>query len=179
MTDERDPDSASTSDEPLGDLASAVRDRTGETDARAESPRRDGPLADVAAEVDERKRRRRASDDPFESVDVGEIDGEKLWERLAEGDDEGMGVSVPPEAVDDAEGFDGRDVRTIPKDTCHGCPHLADPPELACSHEGTAILEMVDSEHFRVADCPMVVDEESFDPLGADAEDAEDADDAE
>ena len=52
------------------------------------------------------------------------------------------------------------DVRTIPKETCHSCPHFGDPPELHCTHEGTDILAMTDADHFRVADCPIVVDGE-------------------
>jgi hypothetical protein len=157
-------------DEPLGDVAEKVRERTGEPRASGEDPpRREGPLADVASTVDERRRRRdRDADDPFESVDVGELDGEKLWEQLAEGDDAAT-VAVPSEATvegeadgatDDAAVESGRNVRTIPKDTCHGCPHFGDPPELRCTNEGTDILAMTDADHFRVADCPMVVDGE-------------------
>ncbi|WP_193570137.1 MULTISPECIES: hypothetical protein [Halorussus] len=157
-------------DEPLGDLAAEVRNRTGRgrADERApgspgkaaDRPDREGPLADVAAAVDERRRERDGDDvDAFDSVEVGELDGEELWERLAEGEDE-PAVTAPPEAEDDGEWSDGRDVRTIPKATCHGCPHFGDPPELACNHEGTDILAMPDAEHFRVAGCPMVGDDE-------------------
>lgn len=203
-------------DEPLGDLAEEVRERTGKRrerrerrgerrtrDERADRSEREGPLADVAAAVDERRTRKRGEDDAFESVDVGEVDGEQLWEELAAGG-EGETASVPAErsgdgavssgatadatadatvadattgttadsaatdstadwvadAADTADGHAGREVRTIPKATCHGCPHFGDPPELACTHEGTDILAMVDSDHFRVADCPMVVDGE-------------------
>lgn len=228
-------------DEPLGDLAEEVRQRTGERSRRdgetsgvsagrgGEGPNerddrgrseREGPLADVAAAVDERRTRKRDDADAFESVDVDEVDGEQLWEELAAGEE---GATVPAEqsgdgtvsaesvgnssadatsataadattadatnaatadstdatdataaesattdstadwvadAGDRATDHAGRDVRTISKATCHGCPHFGTPPELACTHEGTDILAMVDSDHFRVADCPMVVDDE-------------------
>jgi len=163
-------------DEPLGDVAAKVRDRTG--DAREpvdrESTPRDGPLADVATQVDERRRRGRDTTDAFESVDVDELDGEKLWERLADDDGSGPSVSVPAgESVEvDDEWGDDRDVRTIPKETCHGCPHFGDPPTLACTHEGTAILAMPDVDHFRVADCPVVVDDEEIGGLTVDTGDA-------
>lgn len=163
-------------DEPLGDLAADVRSRSGGDSASGnpaggeDRPPREGPLADVASEVDERRRRTTGTDDPFESVEVGEIDGGKLWERLAEGNDRTV-VTVPSEETDGEEDSDSRDVRTIPKATCHGCPYFGEPPELACTHEGTDILEMPDAEHFRVADCPMVVEEEKLGALSTESDD--------
>ena len=178
-------ESRPSNDEPLGGVAEKVRERTGK---RRESesgppPRREGPLADVASEVDERRRRRRKGSDPFESVDVGELDGEKLWEQLAEGEDEATvtvsaGDAVQVDAASPAAA-DARDVRTIPKATCHGCPHFGEPPELHCTHEGTDILAMPDADRFRVADCPMVVEgEEDIEGLVGeiDAGDGEDGD---
>ncbi|WP_321112189.1 hypothetical protein [Halorussus salinisoli] len=166
-------------EEPLGDLAEEVRERTGERPPgergeRAGSRTREGPLADVAAEVDERRRRDRDETDAFESVEVGDLDGEQLWERLAEGDD-GPTVTVSPDAADATgatDWSDDRDVRTIPTATCHGCPYFGDPPDLACTHEGTEILAMPDTDHFRVADCPMVVDgEEDVRGIGVESDD--------
>lgn len=161
-------------DEPLGGVAEKVRDRTGEESVDREATPRDGPLADVATQVDERRRRGRDTTDAFESVDVDELDGEKLWERLADDDGGGPSVSVPAgETVEvDDEWGDDRDVRTIPKETCHGCPHFGEPPTLACTHEGTAILAMPDVDHFRVADCPVVVDDEEIGGLTGDPGDA-------
>jgi hypothetical protein len=183
MSDGDDPPkSRPESDEPLADIASEVRERAGDelASGRADRPQREGPLADVASEVDERRRKRDERSDAFESVDVGELDGEKLWERLAEDEDaDDAAVTVPLEEATPADETelddDGRDVRTIPKDTCHSCPHFGDPPELACTHEGTDILAMPDSDHFRVADCPMVVEEEDVSAFGPEAEDGEEA----
>lgn len=115
----------------------------------------DAPLSDLADEV----ARRRDLDpedveDVFEQMDAPEIDAEQLWERLAEGGDETVAFSRRVE--DDVD----RDVRVIPKRTCQRCPYFTDPPEVGCTHDGTDILELVDVDHHKVADCPMVMDEE-------------------
>ena len=183
MTDDESRDGRrSTSDEPLGDLAEAVRERTGDrTPGDRSASRREGPLADVAAAVDERRARGGTDDayDAFESVDVGDLDGEQLWEELAERDAaEADSVAAPTrtDAADAADVESDRDVRTIPKGTCQGCPHLSEPPEVACTHDGTDILRMVDTDHFRVADCPIVDDDEELDlRLGADGSSEGDA----
>jgi len=162
-TDE--PGAADRSAEPLGDLAAEVRSRSD-----GEPVGRTGPLADVASAVDERRRRRESdADSPFESVDVAEIDGEALWERLADDGDGDFEVAAPT-AVADAEWLDGRDVRTIEKSTCHSCPYFDDPPAVACTHGGTDILEMPDVDHFRVADCPMVVDDDEVGSIATDGD---------
>jgi len=119
---------------------------------------RDEPLSDLASDIEERRNRKSERvDDAFEEVDVGDVDTDELWADLLNEDGGELVVSVPREA-----GWDDRDVRTIPKTTCHGCPHVGDPPNLQCTHEGTDILSMPDVEHFRVADCPMVADEDDL-----------------
>ncbi|MFC4553052.1 hypothetical protein [Halorussus sp. GCM10023401] len=152
--------------EPLDDLAREVRTRRRDDRPKADdAPERTGPLSGLAAEVDERRRRSSGDDSGvFEAVEVGDIDGEELWARLADADGSTVGVGADAPA---AESTDDRDVRTVPKTTCHGCPHFAAPPDVACTHEGTEILELVEADRFRVADCPVVVD-------GADRLDAAD-----
>lgn len=120
------------------------------------------PLSDLAAEVG----RRRDADDlenAFEEMDVPDVDAERLWEQLVEGGDDAVVFS---ERVD---GERDRDVRVVPKRTCQNCPYFADPPDVACTHDGTDILELVDVDHHKVADCPMVVDDDALD-AGFDAE---------
>ncbi|MFH5800074.1 hypothetical protein [Haladaptatus sp. CMAA 1911] len=118
----------------------------------------DEPLSGLVSDIEERRNRKsKRADDAFEEVDVGDVDTDELWDDLLNEDGGELVVSVPREA-----GWDDRDVRTIPKTTCHGCPHVGDPPDLRCTHEGTDILSMPDVEHFRVADCPMVADEDDF-----------------
>jgi hypothetical protein len=149
---------------PLSDLARRVsrkrRDRSDQADRSDEEPApdldaelSDGPPPDP-------------DDDPFDRMSVGEIDEETLWSSLG-GDDDTAGVGVDTDPLDgigaasgvESVGDIGAEVRehVVPKDTyCQSCPYLDEPPALACTHEGTEILEVVDSERFRVRNCPMV-----------------------
>ena len=132
----------------------------------------DSPLSDLAREVDERRARRSSSpsDDLFEEVDVDEVDGESVWESLSEieGDDEtgadaGLGPVAGGAPDDDATRVEREDPgaprrdHVVPKSAyCQRCRYISDPPELACGHDGTEIVEVVDSERFRVRGCPLV-----------------------
>lgn len=126
---------------------------------RSQDPeRRDEPLSDLVSDIEERRSRKSERvDDVFEEVNVGGVDTDDLWADLLSEDSGELVVSAPREA-----GRDDRDVRTIPKTNCQGCPHVGDPPNLRCTHEGTDILSMPDVDHFRVADCPMVADEDDL-----------------
>ncbi len=120
----------------------------------------DEPLGNLAEEVKERRNRQsKTVDEAFVEVDVGGVDTDDIWTDLL-GEDGGELVVTAPQ-ID----HDDRDVRIVPKATCHGCPHVADPPNLHCTHEGTDILSMADMDHFRVANCPMVADED-IDTMG-------------
>ncbi len=102
------------------------------------------PLGDVAA----------PGEDPFETpggvfeqVDVGEVDPDEVWDRL----------TGEPEPDPAGEGED--DVVDVSKHSfCEGCEHFSAPPDVHCTHEGTEILEFVDVETVRVANCPVVVE---------------------
>ncbi|SEH48908.1 hypothetical protein SAMN05192561_1034 [Halopenitus malekzadehii] len=116
-----------------------------------------------------------AADDPFEAmdVDVGEVD---VWGTL-ETDDLGSVESAPPtesaldaesgprpnaatDFADDAGEFGESpeyDDRVVDKrEYCQRCPHSTDPPTMACTHEGTQIVEVIEMDRFRVRNCPMV-----------------------
>ena len=131
-TDDAEPQS--DEEEPLGALAERVRAR-----------REDEAVS--------------AEESPFESMDVSEIDSEAVWEELF-GDEETeshIGVGGAAERVDGAA---GTAEYVVEKATfCKRCPFLGDPPELHCTNDGTEILEVVDTEHFRVRECPMVDEE--------------------
>jgi hypothetical protein len=119
---------------------------------------RNEPLSELVSDIEERRNwKSEWVDDAFEEVGVGDIDTDELWADLMSEDGGELVVSAPRET-----GWDDRDVRTIPKTTCHGCPHVGDPPKLRCTHDGTDILSMSDIDHFRVADCPMVADEDDL-----------------
>ena len=130
--------------------------------------RRDAPLGDLAGRVGERSRDRdaRGDRDPFEEVDVGDIDTEELWESIDAGgtdgsDADGLGHYGPPEeAAQRLEETETRDIRPEhvldKREYCQRCPYLSAPPDVACGHDDTDIIEVVDDERFRVRGCPMV-----------------------
>jgi hypothetical protein len=165
-------------DAPLGDLADRVRRRRADREddpfaALEDAGERDGDDPDPAtapgAEPAET-----ADEDPFESVAVDEIDTDELWASLeSEGEgaaagagaDDGSAAAEQPEvgsggAAERVERDDPEARRVdhlVPKAAyCQRCRHLAAPPEVRCTHEGTEIVEVADADHFRVRGCPMV-----------------------
>jgi hypothetical protein len=98
-------------------------------------------------------------DDFFETVDVDAVDDEAVWEAFVEGEtgpEERVGLGAEAEPVSEP------DEHVVPKrDFCQRCPHFDAPPETACTHEGTIIVEVVDTDHFRVRDCPVVADDDA------------------
>lgn len=178
------------SDEPLGDIAEEVRDEDAGTAGAGEGVaedgdgpgERDGPIGEFAAEIDAESGDAGAdpSDQLFEEVDeVGDVDREALWRQVAgedaaarveevrsEVEDEANGPTV--KRPDDAHGTEGvsvedREERVVDKAKyCHNCEYFSGPPETRCTHSGTEILEMVDVDHFRVVDCPVVAEDEEL-----------------
>lgn len=85
--------------------------------------------------------------DPFEEVDVGTAGEDTSWEEL-----------LPAEPTDGA-GIDPTTVgeTVVPKRRyCQGCEHFTAPPAVACTHAHGEIVEVVDVDHFRVRNCPVV-----------------------
>jgi hypothetical protein len=134
-------DDGAVDDAPLEDLARAVRGRREDRESRAREGGDDPP-----------------EDDLFEPVDVGEVDDEAVWESLeteTEPDDR-VGLGAETE-----RGADPNEHVVPKRDFCQRCPHLADPPETACTHQGTTIVEAVDTDRFRVRNCPVAEDDEA------------------
>lgn len=96
--------------------------------------------------------------DPFESGDWGTDEGdESVWEDLSE--------PVEPETRTTEEG--GRRLSEVNKHSfCEQCEHFTGPPEIACTNEGTEILEFIDMKTVRVADCPIVEERERLEEAG-------------
>lgn len=120
----------------------------------------DVPFADLAAETRTRRRRagERADDDPFEEMDVGALDDENAWESLADADADGR--AAPGGAATRVGETDDRPEHVVSKrEYCQRCRHFSDPPAVECGHDGTDIVEAVDSDQFRVRGCPMVSDD--------------------
>lgn len=166
---------------PLADLAEKLpADQRGDraTDEAPESREEEQlpeemPSAEGAAfeelAGDMRKRRQRREENPesgpFETMDVGEVDGEAVWEELLTDEElneaeRAVGAGVSATEVGSATPGE-RTEHIVPKDQfCSRCPYLTDPPGLACGHEGTEIVEVTDSEQFRLRGCPFAGREE-------------------
>lgn len=111
---------------------------------------RSGPLSDLVDGVGRRRHETTEFDDLFEREEVGGIDSDALWEQIERDEF-------------DAEGLADREVRDISKRSyCHQCEYFTEPPEMGCTHEGTDILELSSLDTFRVADCPVVLEDEAL-----------------
>jgi len=117
---------------------------------------REGPLGDLAAEVDRRRGDADTADldDAFTSQEVADLDVDAVWEQVESG-----GVTDAEEPVE-------TDERVVSKASfCQQCEFFSEPPSVGCGHEGTEILELVDTDHFRVRNCPKVAEEERLGDL--------------
>ncbi|GAA0715472.1 hypothetical protein J2744_001954 [Halorubrum trapanicum] len=174
---EADGDDADEVDDPFAALGDGVDEGDeGATDAAAAAsshgdPEPAAPADDPFAELDADAGDASDGEDPFESMEVGDVGEEDVWAALDEessvgadatGFDAESGSRVDP---GDATGFGGPgagagaggDERVVDKRSyCQQCPHFSAPPETACTHEGTDIVESVDFSRFRVRNCPMV-----------------------
>ncbi|MFC6955516.1 hypothetical protein [Halorubellus litoreus] len=154
-------DAAGAGDEsdgsPVDDGTAVDRDDDGaavEDEPGAPSDGREGPLGDLAAGIEGRRERKTKTDEElFDEVDVGELDADELWAQV-ETDE----PTVEPRGE--------REIREVQKRKyCSQCPYFADPPDVGCSHEGTDIIEQVDMEHFKVADCPVILEDERLEDV--------------
>ena len=125
------------------------------TDASAEAT----PGESAAEDPFDRLGSQRRQGDPFEGLGEtardpatsAEIDGE-LWENLSRS-------AAEPETETRGE----RRFAEVDKHSyCENCEYFSEPPDVECAHEGTNIVEFVDYETVRVADCPVVVEREEL-----------------
>jgi hypothetical protein len=109
---------------------------------------------DPDAELGERTPASDVPEDPFEEMDVEmgvgtEADAD--WERLLDPEE----AVETPERGQNGEGIENE--ATVQKSLyCEDCEHFSDPPETACTYPGGEITAVVDMEHFRVRNCPVV-----------------------
>lgn len=100
------------------------------------------------------------ADDPFEEVEVPDVDEEAVWSALDDRGDDGADLA---DLTDSLDAGDERVEAVVPKSQfCERCEHFSEPPEISCGHEGTEIRELVDVEQFRVVDCPVVASRRSL-----------------
>jgi hypothetical protein len=104
--------------------------------------------------------------DPFDDLDVEDVDEADVWAELDEGEAAAVDGDLfdrladenPTEQVEPDLDADG-ETTVVPKSKyCKRCEYFADPPDVSCTHPGTTIAEVVDSERFRVRNCPVVAD---------------------
>ncbi|MFB6109884.1 MAG: hypothetical protein ABEJ60_03290 [Halodesulfurarchaeum sp.] len=157
--DERDGEESEQASIPLSELRSAMdgdRDRDhdrGESDAAESMPLselRDTLTRSESDDGDEAESESAAG--PFVEEQPEPVDTESVWADLLMDDGEAEGEFEPTEVESTPAG----ETQVISKHICERCRYLAEPPELRCTHAGTAIHELVDVDHVRVTDCPMV-----------------------
>lgn len=117
----------------------------------------DAPFEELVAEVKQRRSPLEEGEDPFEEMDVGDVDADNVWEALGEQPDEDP---VDGESMDRTGRPDvDRSEHVVDKrQYCQRCPYLSAPPDVACKHDGTEIVEVVSSDQFLVRGCPMVAE---------------------
>ncbi|WP_284009976.1 hypothetical protein [Haloarcula pelagica] len=91
----------------------------------------------------------------FERVDVGGVDAESVWEGLTAEDDDPTDTSA--DEVPDV-GY----VEVSKHRYCEQCEFFSGPPEVSCSNEDAQIIEFVDMETVRLADCPVVAEQRAL-----------------
>lgn len=169
MTDDADENRADRDAEDIEEEAplSGLRERV-------EARREDGeenPFADIDGDID-------AEDgvegsELFEQVDVANVDAEAVWDAVVEGEQ-------PPEDLLEgeeetaraAEPTESPDEHVVNKrEYCQRCEFFGAPPDATCSNEGTEIVEMLESDQFRVRNCPKVAaDDEALSGFATDGE---------
>lgn len=91
-----------------------------------------------------------AFDDAFERMEVDDVSDEELWTAL----DQDSAVDAVPPADEPA----GEEHVVQKREYCQRCPKFSAPPETACTHEDGTIVEVIETDEFRVRGCPMVSD---------------------
>lgn len=135
------------------DAEDDVEDPFAELDAGTrDSPREfpDEELEAAAGEVD-------AEADPFEEMEVEDLDEEDVWAALSAAEEPEVEIGGAATPVETEEGVEDHIVDK--REYCQRCPYFTEPPTVACSHEGTSIVEAVNTDEFRVRGCPMVSEE--------------------
>ena len=112
----------------------------------------DEPLADLAADVD--ARRRGDEDDLFDSAfdeqPYEEVEEDSVWDAVEE--EQASEFGAVGEVVEAGE----KTYVVSKRNFCERCRHFSEPPEVHCTHEGTEIREFPDMDHVRLYSCPIV-----------------------
>lgn len=147
LTDEEDP---------LANLAAGA-DGSGESNGDSREERE--PLEDLAGRVSRRRQGAGADDDlferAFEDVSREETDPDEIWDRLAE-------ETSTAGLADSVTETEGEEYVVDKREYCLHCQFFSAPPETRCTYDGSEILELAGTGHFRVRGCPVVAGEEDL-----------------
>jgi hypothetical protein len=83
---------------------------------------------------------------PFESVDLDGVDHDEVWDDLTDTSDSESVTERTEELRSEVSKHD----------FCETCEYFSPPPDVHCTHEGTQILEFLDMDRVRLANCPIV-----------------------
>jgi hypothetical protein len=152
-------------EEQLGGEQSTAAESSASAPVEPEPTESESPmpgLADTADEIgdDDVGQLGKREGDPFETaaqaferMDVDDLDVDDVWEALSDAEQRG--------SVTESQ---GRTYAEVSKHSfCEHCEFFSAPPDVACSHEGTEILEFLDLETVRVVDCPVVDERRELD----------------
>ncbi len=160
-----EPGSAPAADQGIGQRADSGPDHGASPDSDREPKREpvqpgqpqiggaDGPsmpdeVGDPATDRSDRDDPFTSPDSAFQRMDVGDLDEDEIWAAIEDAEARGSVVDA-----------DDRTYATVSKHRyCESCEHFSPPPEVACAHEDTEILEFPDMDTVRVVDCPIVAE---------------------
>ena len=115
----------------------------------------DAPLSELADEASGSSEAERS--ELFAEMDVADLDADEVWDAVVE---EGQ---PPEELLEESEDEGAPEPTASPdehvvnkREYCQRCEFFSDPPRVSCRNEGTEIVEMPDSDTFRVRNCPKV-----------------------
>jgi hypothetical protein len=163
VAEERSAPKEPTTEEERAPLSS-LRDRLEARDTatgHGEAVDPDSPLSELAAEASPSSEAEES--DLFEKVDVGDVDSQAVWDAVVDADGTSQDIlGEPAEPAAGAEPARKPAEHVIDKrEYCQRCEYFTAPPTVACTHEGTDIVELVDDERFMVRNCPKVKDDEA------------------
>jgi hypothetical protein len=122
----------------------------------------------------------RLFEEMFTEAGTEEMDADSVWEELEDTDGESARTGSDDTDTDSVWGaleetatedrdLDGEDSVVPTQSFCAQCEHVADPPEVRCTYEGSEIVEFVDEDHVRVRNCPIVARREGISEMERDA----------
>lgn len=118
-----------------------------------------------------------SENDLFTEVEVDDVDDESVWAELAGDDaqtapDADADVDLSPEPSVEGESLPEETDEPTPTATetivqkrsyCEKCEYFSEPPEVGCGYPDGEIVELIDTERFKVRNCPIVDRRESGD----------------